>query len=224
MEIIPTKGDFKRRITYIHNLVEKEGMTMSRILLYGGTLLAAGLLPYIASYWFGAEWLFGIVTVGLFAMFLMGWERWGRSGGGLIIVTVFFLITLNSIFFVQYLPAFICSLLMGILLIPHYRKQPDGVMASMVFTLLNMLIAIEFVPNEWMLWLIVLATGGAALIGFRLNYRLLKFCFGTLFGISAFFLLLFQLVEPMPLLTVLAFSIITVILISIYRLKPARQT
>lgn len=95
---------------------------------------------------------------------------------------------------------------------------------SMVFTLLNMLIAIEFVPNEWMLWLIVLATGGAALIGFRLNYRLLKLCFGTLFGISAFFLLLFQLVEPMPLLTVLAFSIITVILISMYRLKPARQT
>ena len=192
---------------------------MKQMLLYAATLLCGGLLTYIGESWFGAEWLFGLLTVGLFGLFLQGWKHWGRSGGGLVIVTAFMLLGIDSIFFVQYWPAFICSLLLGVLLIPHFRKHRDGVAASMVFVLLNMLISLEFVPNELMLWLIVFATGAAALIGFRYNFLLVKGCCAALFSMAAFFLLFFQLFDDSILLSVLAFLTITFFIVSMFRLN-----
>lgn len=192
---------------------------MKQILLYAVTLLCGGLLTYIGERWYGAEWVFGLLTVALFGLFLQGWKRWGTSGGGLVIVTAFLLLTLNSIFFVQYWAAFFCSLLMAVLLMPHYHKRRDGVLASVFFVGLNMLIALEFIPSELMLWLIVLATGAGSLIGFRFKFSLVKGSFAMLFSISAFFLLFFQLFDDSPLLTVLAFLTVTIFIVSMYRLN-----
>ncbi|MBB5181110.1 hypothetical protein HNQ44_002575 [Planomicrobium koreense] len=192
---------------------------MKQIFLYVATMLGGGLLTYIGERWFGAEWLFGLLTVALFGLFLEGWKCWGTSGGGLVIVTAFLLLTLDSIFFVQYWAVFICSLLMAVLLMPHYRKHRDGVAASVIFVGLNMLSALEFIPSELMLWLIVLATGAGSLIGFRFKFPLVKASFAALFSISAFFLLFFQLFDGSPLLTVLAFLTVAIFIVSMYRLN-----
>lgn len=192
---------------------------MKQILLYAATLLGGGLLTYIGERWFGVEGVFGLLTIALFGLFLQGWRRWGRSGVGLVIVTVFLLLTLDSIFFVQYWAMFVCSLLMAVLLLPHYRKHRDGVLASVIFVGLNMLIALEFIPNELMSWLIALATGAASLVGFRFKFPLVKACFAALFSISAFFLLFFQLSDDSLLLTVLAFLTIAIFIVSMYLLN-----
>lgn len=192
---------------------------MKQTFLYALTLAVGVLLTYLAEFWFGTEWLFGLLTVGLFALFLQGWKRWGTNGGGLIIVTVFLLISLDSIFFVQYFPAFIASLLMGVLLLPHYHKNRDGIVSSAVFVLLNMLISLEFVPNELMLWLIVLAAGTAAVIGFRFNLNLVRKCFIALFAFSAFFLLLFEIFDGSNFLAIIAILLVGFFITSMYRLN-----
>ena len=192
---------------------------MKQTLLYAATLLYGGLLIYVGERSFGAEWLFGLLTVALFGLFLQGWKRWGTSGGGLVIVTAFLLLTLDSIFFVQYWAMFVCSLMMAVLLMPHYRKHRDGVLASVVFVGLNMLIALEFIPSEIMLWLIVIATGAASLVGFRYKFPLVKTYCAVLFSMSAFFLLFFQLFDDSPLLTVLAFVTVAIFIVSMYRLN-----
>ena len=192
---------------------------MKQILLYAATLLCGGLLIYVGERSFGTEWLFGLFTLALFGLFLQGWKRWGAYGGGLVLVTEILLLTLDSVFFVQYWAVFVCSLMMAVLLVLHYHKHRDGVLASIVFVGLNMLIALEFIPSELMLWLIVLVTGAASLIGFRCKFPLVKACFATMFSISAFFLLFFQFFDGSPLLTVLAFLTVAIFIVSMYRLN-----
>lgn len=162
---------------------------MKGYIYHGGALLVAGLLTYLSGLWYEGDIILGIVAIGFFALFLQGWRRTGTSNIGLVIVTVFYLITLDSIFFVQDIPIFISSLVLGLLLLPFFRKQRDGVAASLVFVLLNMLISLEFMSNELMAWLIAFVTGAAALIGFRYNLTLVKICFAVLFSASALFLL-----------------------------------
>ncbi len=192
---------------------------MKQVLLYAATLIAAGVLSYLGESYFGAEWIFGLLTVGLFALFLQAWKRWGNSSVGLVIITVCLLITLDGIFFVQYAATAVCSLVMGLFLLPHFLKNKDGVTASAIFVFLNILICFVFVPNELMGWIIVTVTGIAALIGFRYNFPVVRICFASLFGLSAFFFLLFQLSEDAYMLSILAALLIGLLIFAMYRMN-----
>lgn len=192
---------------------------MKRIMLYILTIVIAGFLGYIAELWYEGDKILGVLTVVIFALFLLGWKRTGSNGIGLIFVTVFYLITIDSIFFVQDIPIFIGSLVMGLLLIPYLRKHPDAVSASLVFVVLNMLISLEFVSSEVMMWLIVLVTGAAALMGFRFNLNLVKISFSVLFGLSAFFLLLFEVFDDFSFLAVLAILLIVFFVMGMYKMN-----
>lgn len=192
---------------------------MKRIILYAATLIIAGVLAYISGLWYDGDKILGILTVGIFALFVLGWKHTGSNGIGLIFVTVFYLITIDSIFFVQDIPIFIASLVMGLLLIPYLRKHPDAVSASLVFVLLNILISLEFVSSGVMVWLFVLATGAAALIGFRFNLNIVKICFSILFGLSAFFLLLFEVFDDFSFLAVLAILLVVFFVMSMYKMN-----
>lgn len=194
-------------------------MKMNQFLLYAATLIVAGVLSYLGERLFGAEWIFGLLTVGLFALFLESWKRLGKSPLGLVIVTVCLLITLDGIFFVQYAGAAICSLLMGLFLLPHFNGNKDGVTASAAFVFLNILICFVFVPNELMGWLFVIITGVAALIGFRFNFTVVKICFAALFGLTAFFLLLLQLSEDIYMLSILAVLLVGFLIFAMYRMN-----
>lgn len=130
-----------------------------------------------------------MLAVGWFALFLQAWKRVQPGGAGLIVVTVFALLDMASIFFVQNLPAAICSLLMGSLLIPFFRKHPDVAMTSMGFVLLSVLMSIE-VRSFTTLWMFFIALGALAVIGFRSGFLWLKRCFSVLFALTALVLLL----------------------------------
>lgn len=191
---------------------------MKGIFYHGAALLAAGLLMFLSELWFEGDKVLGLAALGLFALFLQGWKRWVGRGIGLVIVTVCYLFTLDSIFFVQDVPIFICSLVMGLLLLPHFHRHRDAVTASIAFVLLNVLIAMEFMPNEIMMWLIAFATGAAALIGFRSNYAIVKVCFAVLFALSALFLLFIQVVDGAVILSILAVLAIACFVIGMIRL------
>lgn len=192
---------------------------MKQVLFYAAILIGAGILAYLGETFFGAEWVFGLLTVALFALFLQGWKRTGRSPVGLVIITVCLLITLDGIFFVQYAATAICSLLMGLFLLPHFYKNKDGVSAAAVFVFLNIMIYFVFVPNELMGWIFVIVTGIAALIGFRYNLPVVRTCFAILFGLSAFFLLLFQLSEDIYILSILAVLLVGFLIFAMYRMN-----
>lgn len=192
---------------------------MKEFLYHGVALLAAGLLIYISGLWYEGDKVLGILGILLFALFLAGRKRRSVSSIGLVIVTVFYLFALDSIFFVQDVPIFICSLVMGGLLLPHFRQNRDAVSASLGFVLLNMLISLEFMPNEIMMWLIAFATGVMALIGFRFNYAIVKVCFAVLFALSALFLLVVQVFDGPFVLSVLAVLSIASFVIGMFRLN-----
>lgn len=190
---------------------------MKEWILHVFFMLAAGTLIYLSELWYDGDKVLGIASLVLFGLYLQGWKRRGASGIGLVIITVFYLFTLDSIFFVQDIPIFVCSLVMGIFLIPHFPKHRDAVSASIVFVLLNMLISIEFMPSEVMMWAIAFVTGAAAVFGFRYGHTIVKVCFAVLFALSALFLLLVQLTEGKTVLSILAVSAVIFFIIAMIR-------
>ncbi|MEK3889462.1 hypothetical protein [Bacillus sp. FSL K6-3431] len=165
---------------------------MRKFVVYAVAILGNVLLINWSELWYGAEWftewLFGFLTIGLFALFLQGWKRYSPNGVGLILITAFGLLTINSIFFVQNFPASICSLLLGLLLMPLYKNHQDAVLTAWGFVLINILISIE-VQSDITMSLLFLTTGIGALVGFRLQFLLLKRCFTVFFSLTALVLL-----------------------------------
>lgn len=199
---------------------------MKAFILYAVAALGNVLLINLSERWYGAEWftewLFGLLTIGFFALFLQVWERYSKSGSGLVIITAFALLAIDSIFFVQNLPAGICSFLLLLLLIPHYRNHRDAVLTAGGFAFLNILITIE-VQSEVTMWLLFWTAGIGALIGFRLRFLLLKGCFTMLFSMVAFALLLLNLFTDAYMISLLLIGFTALFIVGTYKLGEAHQ-
>lgn len=198
----------------------KEECEMKVLIVYALAILGNVLLINWSEQWYGAawftEWLFGLCTVGLFALFLKGWKRDNPNGGGLIFITVVTLLTINSIFFVQNLPDAICSLLLGLVLIPLYVDHRDVVLTVWGFVLLNIIMNIE-VQSEVTLWLFLLITAIGALVGFRLQFVLLKRCFTVVFLITALFLLCMNFFTEVYMISLLLVLFIVLFTVGAYK-------
>jgi hypothetical protein len=172
--------------------IEKEEWKMRAFILYAAVILGNGLLINLSERWYTAawytEWLFGLMTIGVFALFLRGWKSLKPRGGGLVFVTALSMLTINSIFFVQNLPAGICSFLLGLTIIPIYATHRDAALAAGGLVLINILMLLE-VPSEVAVWLFFWTAGALALIGFRFRFVLVKRCFTVLFSLAALALL-----------------------------------
>lgn len=149
-----------------------ESLIVFALAIIGNVLLINWSEQWYGEEWF-TEWLIGLVTVGFYALFLYGWKQYSRNGHGLIFITAFVLLTIDSIFFVQVFSASVCSFSLGLILIPLYVKNRDSVVTSWGFVLLNILILTD-VPSEVTTWMLFLTTGIAFLVGFRFNLLLLN--------------------------------------------------
>lgn len=167
---------------------------MKAILLYAAAIVGSHFLYRASELWYGAEWIFGLLVAGWFALFLGAWKRIQPGGAGLIVVTAFSLMDILSIFLLQNLPAAICSLLIGLLLVPSFRTYPDVVLTSMGFVLSTILICIE-VESATTIWMLFFVYGILAVIGFRCHLRWLKRCFIVLFSLAVPMLLLNYVLE-----------------------------
>lgn len=200
---------------------KKEGHEMKKIGLYAAAVLGNVLLINLSERWYGAawftEWLFGLVAAGFFALFLLGWKRYSMSGIGLVIVMSVTLFTIDSIFFVQNLPAGICSFLLGLLLIPYFASHRDAVLTAVGLVFINILINLE-VQSEMTMWLVLWTAGVGAIIGFRLSFLLLKVCFTLLFSIAALVLLLINLFGGYYLLSLLLVVLAVLFIVGTYKL------
>jgi len=194
--------------------IKKEGCKMKGYILYAVAILGNVLLIYGSEKWYDTEWLLGLITVVLFALFLLGWKRFSINGG-IIFITAFSLFSINSIFLLQNLPAAICSLMLGIALIPFYANHRDAVLTSGFFVLINILMSID-VRTIVTMWMFVVTGGIASIIGFRLQFILLKRCFIAFFTLTALFLLLITESYKMGLLVVF---VIGIFVIGIYKLS-----
>lgn len=193
---------------------------MKSFILYVGAILGNVALIVLSDYWYGmawfTEWLFGLLTIGLFGLFLRGWKRSNPASGGLFIITGVLLLTINSIFFVQNLPAFICTIMLGLLLIPVYRHNRGGVLAAGGLILLNAIILIE-VETVVTMWLLFLVTGAFTLAGFRSNFLFLKVSFSVLFWMTSLVLLLIYLVDSMYVIGLLIVATIALVAVKSYK-------
>lgn len=192
-----------------------KGFFVYAVAVLGNVLLMDWSERDYAAQW-GTEWLFGLLTVGLFAFFLQGWKRYNSIGGGLIFITALALLTINSIFFVQNFSASICSLLLGLLLIPLYTNHRDAVLTAWVFVLINILISIE-VQSVVTMWLLFFTTGIVALFGFRLHFLLLKRCFTVFFSLTAVTLLFMHLFTQPYIMGILVVLFIGLFSVGIYK-------
>lgn len=162
---------------------------MKKFIVYAAAILGSWLLMELAELWFGAEWIFGLLTAAWYGLFLLAWKRVNPGGAGLIVVSVVLLLNLGSIFFVQYTAIIICSFLMGLMLLSFYRSFRDVVVTSMGFVLCCIAGNVEMEPviTGWILFAVA---GILALIGFRNQFLWLKRCFTIVFGLAALYLLM----------------------------------
>ncbi|RNF38121.1 hypothetical protein [Planococcus salinus] len=189
---------------------------MKGFALYGVAVLGGHLLYIASEYQFGAEWIFGLLTVGWFALFLQGWKRYRPGGSGLILVIAFLLLDINSIFFVQDLLAAVCSLLLGVLLVPFYRSYRDVALASGGFVLMNLLFHAE-VESIITMWLFFIAAGVLSLVGFRQRFLWLAGCFSVLFAMAALLLLMNYLIEETYLIFLLVLAGAAIVVAGAYK-------
>lgn len=167
---------------------------MKAILLYAAAIVGSHLLYRASELWYGAEWIFGLLVASWFTSFLGAWKRIQPGGAGLIVVTAFSLMDILSVFFLQNLPTAICSLFIGLLLVPLLRTYPDVVLTSLGFVLTTILICIE-VESNTTIWMLFFVYGVLAVIGFRCHLRWLKRCFIALFTLTVSVLMLNYVLE-----------------------------
>ena len=154
---------------------------MKKFILYAGVLLGTTIFYNLSDHWwYGKEWVFALLATILFAFFLQGWQRYTPNGAGLVFVTMYILLMFNSILMFQEMKIIFFSLLVGLLLIPLYRRHRDAVLTAWVFVLINIIVYMEF-PTELALPIFFLVTGVAALVGMRLQSFLLKRFFTVCF-------------------------------------------
>ncbi|MGM0904754.1 MAG: hypothetical protein ACQEXB_27300 [Bacillota bacterium] len=65
---------------------------MKQVLVYVMAVLGNSLLYYWSGKWEGTEWIFALLTLGVFAGAVQGWKRYGSNGFGLVFLTVFIVI------------------------------------------------------------------------------------------------------------------------------------
>lgn len=194
-----------------------ESLIVFALAIIGNVLLINWSEQWYGEEWF-TEWLIGLVTVGFYALFLYGWKQYSRNGHGLIFITAFVLLTIDSIFFVQVFSASVCSFSLGLILIPLYVKNRDSVVTSWGFVLLNILILTD-VPSEVTTWML-LTTGIAFLVGFRFNLLLLNRCFTVLFALTALLLLFFSITN----VYLFGLAVVLVVLFTTFIYKLSRSS
>lgn len=184
---------------------EASGMYMTGVkefIVYVIAISGGFMLYGLSESWFGKEWIFGLLAVVWYGVFLLVWKRLQRASAGLIVVTVFMLMNINSIFFVQYTAMAICSLLMGLLLVPFYRSHRDVALTSAVFVLMNIVTSFEL-GSIASIWMVFVIAGFSALAGARYRFSWLKGCFTVIFAMAGLLLLLGSLVDHMYLIALL---------------------
>jgi hypothetical protein len=193
---------------------------MRVFVLYTVAVLGNILLINLSERWYGAtwfmEWLFGLLTVGIFVLFTQGWKRHPHHLG-LIFITGLGLFTINSIFFIQYLSIGLCSFLLGLWLIPLIGSYRDAVLTAWGFVLLNILSCFE-VGSEATLWLFIITTGMLTLIGFYFQYVLLRRFFTVIFSLTASILFLMNSLAEFKIISLLAvLFIVLIVIVGAYR-------
>lgn len=154
---------------------------MKKFIMYAGVILGTTIFYNLSGHWwYGEEWIFALFATILFALFLVGWQRYTPNGAGLVFVTMYVLFMFDSILMLQEMKIIFFSLLVGLLLIPLYRRHRDAVLTAWVFVLINIIVCMEF-SFEIELPLYFLVAGVAALVGMRLQSFLLKRFFTVCF-------------------------------------------
>lgn len=155
--------------------------------LYVLAVLGNILLYKLSDHWEGIEWLFTLLSLGLFVLVIQGWKRYSIRGFGLIFFTTAGLFTINSILYLLVPSIFIIlfSLIFGLVLIPLYMKYRYPVLAAWWIVLFNILMYLEISNDTVLFWFTLITTGIGALIGFRQQSRLFKYFFTGCFLITA---------------------------------------
>lgn len=167
---------------------------MNKWSLYASTLVGIYLLYELSGQFYGLEWVFALLTVGLFALFLRGWKRSGANGVALAFITAITLLTINSIFYLLAPPifTFVFTIVLGLTLIPLFNSYRDAISTAWIFVLLNLLINIGF-ENDKTTVITLFITGTGALVGYYFQFLLLKKCFTFFFFLLAFITLLMNI-------------------------------
>ncbi|MGI2329091.1 hypothetical protein [Planococcus sp. YIM B11945] len=188
--------------------------------LYAAAVAANALLIYLSEIWYGttwfSEWLLGLLAIGAFALFLQEWKRFSLRGGGFVFITALTLLTINSIFFVQAVPAAIITAGLGLLIIPLYKSKQDVALTAGGFVFINLLIQLE-VQSEATMWMIFGTAGILALIGFRKRFLLLRGCFTVMFSMAALVLLFLNFFSQAYIISLLMIGCIALFIVGTYR-------
>ena len=180
---------------------------VKEFVVYVIAILGGFMLYVLSESWFGKEWIFGLLAIAWYGMFLLVWKRIQPGSAGLILITIFMLLNINSIFFVQYAAMAICSFLMGLLLLPFFQSHWDVVLTSAVFVLMNIVTSFEL-GSIVSIWMVFVIAGFSALAGFRYRFLWLKRCFTIVFALAGLLLFLNYLIDGTYVVVLLIVAVI----------------
>jgi hypothetical protein len=84
---------------------------MKQVLVYVMAVVGSSLLYHWSGKWEGKEWVFALLTLGVYAWSVQGWKRYSSNGFGLVFLTIFMLLNINPIFYLLLPP--IISVFLG---------------------------------------------------------------------------------------------------------------
>jgi len=184
---------------------------MKQVLVYLMAVVGSIILYYWSGKWEGKEWVFALLTLGVYAWSVQGWRRFRSNGFGLVFLTIIMLLNINSIFYLLLPPilTIFFSLLLGCMLIPLYRNQREAVGTSWWAVLFNVIMQLES-SDLLLFWFVFFTSGIGAVIGFRRQSILLKRFFAFCFLVNTGGMLIITLLSQtywQSLLTILAIVI-----------------
>ena len=148
---------------------------MKHFLVYVIAIVVSTMLYSWSDNWEGKEWIFAVLTLGVYAWSILALKRYRPNGWGFIFLTFFMLLNVNSIFYLLQPPiiTIFFSVLLGCMLIPFYRDNREAVSISWWAVVFNVIMQLE-ASNLVMFWFVFITTGIGALIGYQLHYPLIK--------------------------------------------------
>lgn len=158
---------------------------------YVATPLAMALIYFAAGKQYGQEWLFSSFIVFIFSIFLVLWRQFSQHAVGLIAMTAFTLLMLNSVLYLTPNEAatIYVTFMVGVLLVLYRKASTEGVVASLGLALLNITLHLPF-ANVIIAAIALAICALLCAIGWLKHGAIVKWLYTALTVVSALLLLL----------------------------------
>lgn len=162
------------------------------IFTYAVPAVAMYFMYYFSQQQYGDEWLFSSFIVFIFSLFLLLWKLYERHVLGVIAMTGFALMMLNSVLYLTPNEAstIYVTFLTGVLLVLYRKTAPEGIVASLGLVLINIAFHLPF-HDAWLSFIGLVISIIIAIISWLKKWRIAKWLYTAFVVFTALLFILY---------------------------------